>query len=142
MNNTLKANRFNLENQIIRMVYGDNQNTVHFDYHVNIDDEINSIRLDLYTRNAHNGEIFLLHQTSGTSSTEVLNKMLQHIKDHNRQAGSKHSYTVKWKNLNDVNAEEQISYFYEYSEDDVKRKFFYNKRQEDFEISITLNPVA
>jgi len=139
--NRKKAKRFQLESKIITKVFSDNRNTVHFDYHVNIDDENNSISLDLYTKNALNDGIFLLHKTSGTSSIDVLEKMLEYI-EQNRKNANKNSYTVTWKNKNEKDGELHTSYFYEYSEAEVRQKFFYNKNEEDFEINIKQNPIT
>ena len=75
-----KDQRFDLEGEIVTLVFDDNRNTVHFDYHVDIDDVDYSIRLDLYTRNARSGAVFLLHQTRGTSSVDVLQKMLDYLR--------------------------------------------------------------
>lgn len=141
MNRTTKEERFRLESEIISLVFEDNKNTVHFDYHVDIDNELNSIQLDLYTKNAKNNEIFLLHQTHGNSSLDVLGKMVDYLES-NHQKGSKNSYTVKWRNLKDSKEAEHVSYFFEYSESDVLKKFFYNKNEADFTVSISLNPMA
>lgn len=123
------------------LIFEDNRNTVHFDYHVDIDDVDYSIMLDLYTRNARSGAIFLLHQTRGTSSVDVLEKMLDYLKSQNR-SDEKSSYTVKWINRTEADKEEHVSYFYEASETDVRKKFFYNKREEDFLITVEKNPLS
>ena len=136
-----KENRFDLEGEIITLVYEDNRNTVHFDYHVDIDDIDNSIRLDLYTRNARSGAIFLLHQTRGTSSVDVLQKMLEYLRSQHL-SDQKYSFTVSWVDRNDIDKTEHVSYFYEASEEDVRSKFFYNKREEDYLISIEKNPLS
>lgn len=122
------------------MVFDDNRSTVHFDYHVDIDDTAHSIRLDLYTRNARHGEVFLLHQTSGNSSVEALEAMLDYLKGQQR-GREKQSYTVQWRNLRSDDRP-HISYYYEVSEEEVRRKFFFNRKMEDFEVRITLNPMA
>ncbi|MCF8275887.1 MAG: hypothetical protein K9J17_04055 [Flavobacteriales bacterium] len=136
-----KDKRFDLEGEIITLIFEDNKNTVHFDYHVDIDDVDYSIMLDLYTRNARNGAVFLLHQTRGTSSVDVLSKMLEHLK-HQNLSDEKYSYTVKWIDRNDSTKEEHVSYFYETSQRDVRKKFFYNRREEDFMITIEKNPLS
>ena len=136
-----KDGRFNLEGEIITLIFEDNRNTVHFDYHVDIDDVDYSIMLDLYTRNARNGAIFLLHQTRGTSSVDVLNKMLKYLQDQHL-ADEKHSYTVKWIDRTEAGKEEHVSYFYESSEIDVRQKFFYNRREQDFLITVEENPLS
>ncbi len=141
MNRTTKEERFRLESEIISIVFKDNENTVHFDYHVDIDNEQNSIQLDLYTKNARNNEIFLLHQTYGNSSVDVLNKMREYVQS-SAMSASKNSYTVKWKNLKNPKSEEHTSYFFEFSEADVLRKFFYNKNEADFAVTISLNTMA
>ncbi|MCB0755904.1 MAG: hypothetical protein KDB98_09940, partial [Flavobacteriales bacterium] len=126
-----KDQRFDLEGEIVTLVFDDNRNTVHFDYHVDIDDVDYSIRLDLYTRNARSGAVFLLHQTRGTSSVDVLQKMLDYLRKL-RLSDLKYSYTVKWVDRNDPSKSEHVSYFYEGSESEVRQKFFYNKREEDY----------
>jgi len=123
------------------LVFEDNQSTVHFDYHVDIDDVDYSIMLDLYTRNARSGAIFLLHQTRGTSSVDVLQKMLNYLKSQHL-ADEKYSYTVKWVNRNDNDHQEHVSYFYEASQADVREKFFYNRKEDDFLITIEKNPMS
>lgn len=136
-----KDKRFDLESQIMTLVFEDNRSTVHFDYHVDIDDVDYSIMLDLYTRNARNEAIFLLHQTRGTSSVDVLEKMLTYLKSQNK-SDEKYSFTVKWIDRNEPNREEHISYFYEASEADVRQKFFYNRKESDFLITIEKNPLS
>jgi hypothetical protein len=136
-----KENRFDLEGEIITLVYEDNRNTVHFDYHVDIDDIDNSIRLDLYTRNARSGAVFLLHQTRGTSSVDVLQRMLEYLRSLHL-SDQKYSFTVNWVSRSDIDKTEHVSYFYEASEEDVRSKFFYNKREEDYLISIEKNPLS
>lgn len=136
-----KDRRFDLEGEIITLVYEDNRNTVHFDYHVDIDDVDYSIRLDLYTRNARSGAVFLLHQTRGTSSVDVLNRMLDYLRSQHHSE-EKYSYTVKWVDRNDSEKIEHVSYFYEASETDVRKKFFYNKREEEYLITIEKNPLS
>jgi hypothetical protein len=136
-----KDSRFNLEGEIITQIFEDNKNTVHFDYHVDIDDVDYSIRLDLYTRNARSGAIFLLHQTRGTSTVDVLQKMLKHLQDQHL-IKEKYSYTVKWVDRNDREKKEHVSYFFESSQTAVREKFFYNRREEDFLITIEKNPLS
>jgi hypothetical protein len=136
-----KDDRFSLESEIITLVFDDNRNTVHFDYHVDIDDVEHGIRLDLYTRSARSGAVFLLNQTRGTSSIEVLQRMLEHLRSQHL-ANEKYSFTVSWADRLDPKKIEHVSYFYEASEADVRKKFFYNKREEDYRISIERNPLS
>jgi hypothetical protein len=136
-----KDRRFELEGIISTMVFDRNRSTVHFDYHVDIDDVDNSVELDLYTRNARNGAIFLLHQTRGTSSISALEKMVEYLADHS-PGGEKNSYTVRWVDIRDKDAAEHVSYFYEKNEQEVLRKFFYNRKEKDFRINLELNPLS
>ena len=136
-----KDSRFNLEGEIVTLVFEDNRNTVHFDYHVDIDDVDYSIMLDLYTRNAKSGAIFLLHQTRGTSSVDVLNKMLKYLQGQHLSQ-EKYPFTVKWIDRTDTDKKEHVSYFYEVSEEDVRSKFFYNKREQDYLITVEQNPLS
>ncbi len=141
MQNKFKAQRIKLESEIITLIFNDNRNTVHFDYHVDIDNADKGIRLDLYTQNPRHDTIFLLHQAYGLSSVHALQKTIEHLKELHYTEGEKNSYTVIWRNKN--SGQEQTSYFYEYTEADVQQKFFYNKKEQDFEIvSIQQNPMA
>ena len=143
MQNKLKAKRIKLESEIITLIFNDNRNTVHFDYHVDIDDAEKGIRLDLYTQNPHHDTIFLLYQAYGLSSVHALEKTISHLQEQHYTQGEKNSYTVTWRNKNEDSSKEQTSYFYEYSEEEVQTKFFYNKKEKDFEIiSIQQNPLA
>ncbi|MFT4524565.1 MAG: hypothetical protein ACI9FU_001208 [Granulosicoccus sp.] len=136
-----KDRRFDLEGLIITLIFDDNRNTVHFDYHVDIDDVDNSVQLDLYTRNANNNAIFLLHQTRGTSSVRALENMLEYLRQSHKDE-EKNSYTVKWVNRNDADKEEHVSYFYEFDEASVRSKFFFNRNEQDYLVSIEMNPIA
>ena len=136
-----KDRRFELEGEIVTLIFDDNRSTVHFDYHVDIDDVDNSVQLDLYTRNAKNNAIFLLHQTRGTSSVRALENMLDHLRQSHMDE-EKNSYTVKWVDRNDPDKEEHVSYFYEFDEKGVRQKFFYNRAENDFLISIEMNPIS
>jgi hypothetical protein len=101
----------------------------------------NSVKLDLYTRNARNGAIFLLHQTRATSSIGALEKMVEFLNDHH-PGGENNSYTVRWKDRRDSNGEEHVSYFYEKSEQDVLRNFSHNRRGQDYTVRVEMNPLS
>lgn len=136
-----KDRRFELEGVISTLVFDRNRSTVHFDYHVDIDDVDDSVKLDLYTRNARNGAIFLLHQTCGTSSISALEKMVEYLNDHHPN-GENNSYTVRWLDKREKDDQEHVSYFYEKSEKDVLRKFFYNRREQDYAVMVEMNPLS
>lgn len=136
-----KDRRFELEGIISTIVFDRNRSTVHFDYHVDIDDVENSVALDLYTRNARNGAIFLLHQTHATSSISALEKMVEFLHDHH-SGGENNSYTVHWRDKREKDGAEHVSYFYEKSERDVLRKFFYNRREQDYTVRVEMNPLS
>jgi len=131
----MKNKRFEIESKIIKHIYEDNQNTVHFDYHVNIDD--GSITLDLFTFNKRNNSVFLLNQTDGRNSVEALDKMYFYLRDLKRD---KAPYTVTWKKIGDGG--EHKSYFWEKCKGDVHDKFFYNKFEDDYEFKIELRPLS
>lgn len=134
-----KEQRFKLESDIITKIFEDNKNTVHFDYHVDIDDTSDGIRLDLYTRSAKHGSILLLHQTSGTSSVHALERMLSFLNQDHR-GDQFNSYTLNWKATGDDT--EHSSHYFETSEEEVLRKFFYNKNKEDYSVRIIQNPLS
>ena len=131
----MKKERFRIESDIINRIYKDNGNTVHFDYHVDIDR--NLIRLDLFTVNRKNGQVFLLHQTEGSTSLGALTLMFNYIVDRNKD---KAPYTVTWEKKGE--GEEHISYFWENSEMDVINKFFYDKDPDDYVIKVELKPLS
>jgi hypothetical protein len=49
---------------------------------------------------------------------------------------------VRWVDRRDKDASEHISYFYEKSEQDVLRKFFYNRREQDYSVRVEMNPIS
>ena len=134
--------KIKIESEIIRFIYEDNGNTVHFDY--SLRHSLPIFRLDLYTLNIKTKEIFLLHQTEGTSKLDALKKMFDyvHARRSLHQQKEKNSYTVKWTNVTDSLRMYNVSYFYEATEDDVRTKFFYNKNKDDYIIDIKINPLA
>jgi hypothetical protein len=134
-----KEQRFKLESDIITKIFEDNKNTVHFDYHVDIDDTSDGIRLDLYTRSANHSSILLLHQTSGTSSVHALERMLSFLNQDFR-GEEFNSYTLNWKAVGEDR--EHTSHYFETSEEEVMRKFFYNKTKSDYSVRIVLNPLS
>lgn len=129
----MKNQRFAIESQIISHIYEDNKNTVHFDYHVDIDN--GSITLDLYTFNKKTLSVMLLHQTRGINSITALAEMYNYI--HDKKKKDKAPYTITWNRVGD---EKHQSYFWERSEADAREKFFYNKDEADYEIEIELRP--
>jgi hypothetical protein len=54
----------------------------------------------------------------------------------------KYPFTVKWTDRADPKQEEHTSYFYESSEQAVRQKFFYNRREEDYIVSVERNPIS
>lgn len=67
--------------------------------------------------------------------------MLQYLESQHLSE-EKYSYTVKWVDRKDAERSEHVSYFYEAAESDVRKKFFYNKREEDYLITIEKNPLS
>jgi hypothetical protein len=57
-------------------------------------------------------------------------------------ADEKCPYTVKWVDRTEADKTEHVSYFYEANEDDVREKFFYNRREQDYLITIEQNPLS
>ena len=132
----MKTARFKLESNIINHVYMDNGNTVHFDYHVDIDN--GSVRLDMFTVNQKNLVVFLLHQTKAETSIEALESMLKYVSTAKEEA-EKFPYSATWRKT--AEKENHISYFWEEDEEHVRSKFFYNKDRKDYIlISIELRP--
>ncbi len=135
-----KLEQIKLQHAISRILHEDNGVSCHFDYHVNLISEDETIKLNLLTYNERHDEYMLMHTTKGTSSLECLAKMLEYVKS-NHQVGRLDSYTVRWKR----EGQDQVHYshFRAPSEEFALKKFLHEKNPGDYEIiSVEGNPVA
>jgi hypothetical protein len=135
----MKTNRIKLEYEIMSGIYKDNGNSTHFDYHVNVDESTDNIKLDVVTYNPRHGSIMLLTTVKGDSSVDCLQKVLEYVKSHSKK--SEKSYTVIWSKS--TNSELNKSYFSSVDADSALSKFYYGKNDNDFIVhEVKLNPIA
>ena len=71
-----KLEQIRLQHEIGEILRKDNGVSSHFDYHVNLLSEDESVKLNLLTYNVKHNEYMLLHTTLGASSLICLKKML------------------------------------------------------------------
>jgi len=135
---TPKDDRFILESKIIALIYNDNKNSVHFDYHFDPDAYLASIRLEVYTVKAQTNEVLLFHEVIGQNTLEVLQRTIQHI-EYIHKNKEKYSFSVTWNHVNTPDFK-HISHFFEPNKEMVLEKFYHNKKIEDYLITIKHNP--
>lgn len=133
-----KLEQLRLQHEIYNLLHEDNGVSSHFDYHVNIMSDDESIKLNLLTYNEKHNEYMLFHTILGSSSLDCLSKMLQHTKSHKRKEN--HSYTISWKKLGDKSSHK--SYFNAPTEEVAIQKFLHEKNADEYDYSILLNPVS
>lgn len=134
-----KLEQLRLQHTIYNMLQEDNGVSSHFDYHVNIMSDDETIKLNLLTYNQRHDEYMLFHTVFGSSSLDCLRKMLQYI-----EAGRKdledRSFTIKWRKKGESNY--YMSYFVAHTEADAVAKFLHEKNKEEYDFECTLNPVS
>lgn len=133
-----KLEQLRLQQSIYEILNTDNGVSSHFDYHVNIMSDNETIKLNLLTFNKRHNEYMLFHTVFGTSSLDCLKKMLNYIKTDKVQ--QLNSYTIAWNRKGDDN--KYNSYFQAISESDAKAKFLHEKNKGEYEFSVVLNPVS
>ena len=133
-----KLEQLQLQHTIFNMLNEDNGVSSHFDYHVNIMSDDETIRLNLLTYNDKHKEYMLFHTVLGTSSIDCLSKMLAYIKSKSNTA--ENSYTILWTKSGDRTSHK--SYFTAKSEEDATTKFLHEKKSDDYSFAIELNPVS
>ena len=134
-----KLEQIELQHEIIELLRRDNGVSCHFDYHVNMVSENETVLLNLLTFNPRHDDYMLLHTTIGNSSIDCLKKMLAFIKTQLQQQ-ELYSYTIVWKKKNEP--AEHISYFRAADESTARRKFLHEKNPDDYRYTITQNPIS
>jgi len=135
-----KLQQIKYQHQIGEILHDDNGVSCHFDYHVNLMSDDETIKLNLLTYNERHDEYMLMHTTKGSSSLDCLNKMLDYVQS-TRSERRDNSYTVSWKREGDVNIHK--SYFRASSEAEAQKKFFHEKEADAYEVvNIVQNPEA
>jgi hypothetical protein len=134
-----KKTRIRLESQIQQLLQKDNGVTAHFDYKINMNSKKRTIELNLLTFNPVYDDYMLLRKESGSSAIECLDQMRRYLIKKEVQK-NENSYTITWqqKGLD----ESHKSYFRGTSEKEVMNKFLHEKKADDYEFSIKLNPIT
>lgn len=91
-----KLEQIRLQHQIGEILREDNGVSCHFDYHVNLLSDYETIKLNLLTYNQRHDEYMLLHSVKGTSSLDCLNKIKTYL-EQQAKTEKVQSYSVKWK---------------------------------------------
>lgn len=98
----------------------------------------NRIKLDLITINPRHNQSFLFHTVLGFEKIEVLNKMLDYVKNYKEKESS---YTIQWSANGDK--ELHTSYFRASGVYDALDKLYYGRDMNVITVfSVVLNPVA
>lgn len=134
-----KLEQIKMQHRISEILRKDNGVSCHFDYHINLLSEDETIKLNVLTYNEKHNEYMLMHTTKGGSSLICLNKMLKYIESV-QQSNRNYSFTISWKKKNDEKL--YVSYFWGNSEEDVIKKFLHEKNPENYVYKIIQNPVA
>jgi hypothetical protein len=135
-----KLEQIQLQHRIMEILREDNGVSPHFDYHINITSDNETVRLNLLTYNERHSEYMLLHSYSGKSSIDCLNKMLGYIQTNRSNQQTEYSFTINWKKKADNH--EYKSYFLAFNQSDAEKKFLYEKNVNDYEYKITQNPIS
>lgn len=133
-----KLEQLRLQHTISNLLYKDNGVSSHFDYHVNLMSDDETIKLNLLTYNQRHDDYMLFHTVFGTSSLNCLQKMLDYITSFRQMR--ENSYTITWKKTGDTDWHK--SYFAAKTEDEAKGKFLHEKNASEYNFSIELNPVS
>lgn len=134
-----KLEQLRLQHKIFNLLQEDNGVSSHYDYHVNLMSDDETISLNLLTYNQRHDEYMLFHTVSGTSSIDCLKTMLNYIES-SREGSDSSSYTISWKK----HGEEQShsSYFMADSEEEAIEKFLHEKDPAAYQFECHLNPVS
>lgn len=135
----LKLRQLELQHDIQEMLRVDNGVSCHFDYHIHMMSDEETIQLNLLTFNPRHHEYMLLHSVKGKSSIHCLELMKKYV-EHLTREKIRYSYTIKWRRLGE--GDYHISYFHAASEEEAIHKFLHEKRAEDYEFSVKINPIA
>jgi hypothetical protein len=137
--NNKKLDQIRLQHEIGEILRLDNGVSCHFDYHVNLISEEETVKLNLLTYNKRHDEYMLMHTVKGSSSIDCLKKMLAYVQSVKKSA-IEYSFTVYWKKTGDP--KEYTSYFRARTESEAKQKFLYEKNPKQYNIRIEVNPVS
>lgn len=134
-----KLEHIQLQHEISEMLRKDNGVSCHFDYHVNLLSESETVKLNLLTYNPRHNEYMLLHTVSGGSSIACLHKMLLYLQS-SQKSKIQYSFTVKWRRKGATDW--VYSYFSAADATEAERKFLHEKSPSEYEYTLIQNPVA
>lgn len=134
-----KLEQLKLQHKIFQTLQKDNGVSSHFDYHINLVSDTDTVKLNLLTFNQRHNEYMLFHTVSGKSSLDCLRKMLDYI-NQQVEGPDANSYTIRWNKKGD--SQVHLSYFMADNEEEAIQKFLHEKQREDYEFSCSLNPVS
>lgn len=133
-----KLEQIRLQHDISEMLRQDNGVSCHFDYHVNLLSDDETIKLNLLTYNKRHDEYMLLHSIKGKSSIDCLIKMKNYLDQLHTER--EYSFSVSWKKKGED--QKHVSYFVAASREEAEAKFLHEKNPDDYEYSIQINPVS
>jgi hypothetical protein len=134
-----KLEQIKLQHDISTILREDNGVSCHFDYHVNLLSDYETIKLNVLTYNQRHNEYMLLHTVKGTSSIDCLQKVKSFLQTKANNSDDV-SFSVKWKRTGED--KEHVSYFMASTKEEVERKFFHEKNRDEYTYSIVENPVS
>jgi len=134
-----KLEQIRMQHQISEILWKDNGVSSHFDYHVNLVSDNDTIKLNLLTYNPKHDEYMLLHSTTGSSSVVCLHKMLDYLKL-KHTTNTVYTFTIKWQKKDEN--DKHISYFVAINEEEAKRKFLHEKNPNHYDFTIEMNPLS
>jgi len=135
-----KLEQIKLQHSISEILREDNGVSCHYDYHVNLMSDDETIKLNLLTYNERHDEYMLMHTVKGKSSIDCLQKMWEYVKS-NHENSREDSYTVTWQK--DGDSATYSSHFRARSSAEAEQKFLYEKNPDHYKItSVQINPVS
>lgn len=134
-----KLKQIQLQHQIVEILKNDNGVSCHFDYHINMMSDEETIKLNLLTYNPAHQNYMLLHSAAGKSSIHCLEKMEQFLHEFYNPEFL-YSFTIEWKKKGETT--KHISYFRAIDEASATEKFLHEKNEEEYEYAVHKNPIA
>ena len=134
-----KLQQIRLQHQIVGILKNDNGVSCHFDYHINMMSDDETIKLNLLTYNPAHENYMLLHSTSGKSSIHCLERMQTYLSEFYNPKFL-YSFTIEWKKKDDPL--KHISYFRAIDESEARAKFLHEKEELEYEYTILRNPIS
>jgi len=134
-----KLQQIRIQHEILNILSEDNGVSCHFDYHVNLISDNETVKLNLLTYNPKHDEYMLLHTVKSTSSLACLKKMLEYIKSL-QQTEQNYSFTITWSRKGQSN--KHTSYFVASTEVEAEQKFLHEKNMDDYDYKIVQNPIS